>query len=193
MDLVDEQGYKALDYATFNDDTEAVGIILRGLRRTLGGDVEQQLAQRQLEAKLRKGYRELFQELMRPVLSRGRSDNAVQELRRVYAATLAADEEKKRMFDHLKYVRYSDFVRSGKVPRYDENLVHESKVDGEQNHLSDAADFIVFFSYRWIKRESGSAMPDDSNNTQYRRMVQAAEEFLRLHPDVSPERLGIPH
>jgi len=191
MDFVDQQGYTALDYAVFSGDTAIEKLVLEGLRRRLDGDVERKLVQRQTEAKLRKGYRELFQEKLRPVLLGGGGGNGLQNLRRVYANTLATDEGKRSMFDGLKFVRYSDFSRFGKLPRSSDGLVQQyiSKFDG--SYQDDAAEIIIFFSYRWINKDSGVSSPDDIKNTQYRRMIRAAEEFLKLHPSVNRERLGI--
>jgi tetratricopeptide (TPR) repeat protein len=195
LDLVDEQGYKALDYAVFNGDAATEKLVLEGLRRKLDGDVERKLVQRQTEANLRKGYRELFQEKLRPVLlgggGGGGGEDGLQNLRHVYADALAADEEKRRMFDGLKFVRYSDFLRFGKLPRSSDGLVQQFMSKSGGSHRGGAAEFVIFFSYRWINKEPGASSPDDTKNTQYRRMVKAAEEFLRLHPSVDGERLGI--
>ncbi|OAX84346.1 hypothetical protein ACJ72_01289 [Emergomyces africanus] len=188
MDSVDEQGYTALDYAVFNGDTAAEELVLEGLRRKLKGDLERELDERLAEAKIRKGYRELFQEKMRPALLSG---NGLQSLRHMYADELADDDEKQQMFDSLKIMRFVDFSRFGKLPRSSDNLAQQflSKPDGSDR--VDTAEFVVFFSYRWINKELGASSPDDSKNTQYRRMIVAAEQFLKLHPMVKREKLGI--
>src|SRR5437773_10966283 len=59
------------------------------------------------------------------------------------------------------------------------------------SHQGGAAEFVIFFSYRWINKDPWELSPDDTKNTQYQRMVRAAEEFLRLHPYVDRERLSI--
>jgi tetratricopeptide (TPR) repeat protein len=191
MDLVDEQGYTALDYAVFSGDTATEELVLEGLRQRLDGDVEHKLVQRQTEAKLRKGYRELFQEKLRPVLLGGGGGDGLQNLRRVYADALAADKEKRSMFDGLKFVRYSDFLHFGKLPRSSDNLVQQFMPESSGNYQDGTAEFVIFFSYRWINKDPRTSSPDDTKNTQYRRMVRAAEEFLRLHPSVDRERLRI--
>lgn len=191
MDLVDEQGYTALDYAVFNGATATEKLVLEGLRRRLDGDVERKILQRQTEAKLRKGYRELFQEKLRPVLLGGGGGDGLQNLRRVYADALAADEEKRTMFDGLMFVRYSDFLRFGRLPRWSDGLTQQFMSESGGSHQDGAAEFVIFFSYRWINKDPGALSPDDTNNTQYRRMVRAAEEFLRLHPSIDRGRLGI--
>ncbi|OJD15805.1 hypothetical protein AJ78_03985 [Emergomyces pasteurianus Ep9510] len=188
MDLVDEQGYTALDYAVFNGDTATEELVLEGLRRNLKGDLERELVERQAEARIRKGYRELFQEKMRPALLSG---NELKYLRRMYADELAADDEKRQMFDGLKIMSFMDFSRFGKLPRSSDNLAQQflSKLDGGDR--VDTVEFVIFFSYRWINQETGASSPDDIKNTQYRRMIDAAEQFLKLHPSVNREGLGI--
>ncbi|OJD28502.1 hypothetical protein ACJ73_00101 [Blastomyces percursus] len=188
MDLVDEQGYTALDYAVFNGDTETEALVLEGLRRKRGGNVENELNELQVEARIRKGYRELFQEKMRPVLLGG---GGLQSLRRMYADELAADDGKRRMFDGLKFMRFLDFLKFGKLPRSSDKLAREFMSSPDGNDRIGTADFVIFFSYRWINKEPNASSPDDANNTQCRRMIAAAEQFLKLHPSVSRENLGI--
>lgn len=91
----------------FSSDTAIENLVLEGLRRMLDGDAERKLVQRQTEAKIRKGYRELFQENLRPVLFGG-GGAGFQNLRRVYADAFVVDEEKRSIFDGLKFMRYSD-------------------------------------------------------------------------------------
>ena len=191
MDLVDEQGYTALDYAVFSGDMVTEKLVLEGLRRKPDGDVERKLVLRRTEARLRKGYRELFQEKLRPVLIRGGSSDTLQNLRHVYADALAADKEKRHMFDRLKFVPYSAFRRFGRLPRSSDGLVECFMSDSSVGHRNDATQFVIFFSYRWINKDQGVSSPDDTENTQYRRMIRAAEEFLRLHPSVDRERLNV--
>ncbi|KAI6169058.1 hypothetical protein EDD17DRAFT_1524762, partial [Pisolithus thermaeus] len=202
MDAVDEQGYKALDYAVFNGDTATEMVVLSGLRQQLMRKVENEVAERQNEAKLRKGYRELFQDKLRPVLLGSNGNrNALQDLRRVYADALAADVEKATRFDVFKYVRYADFLSLGRVPcssdklpGSDGPLVQRFRSSTQNDsQLSGTAEFVIFFSHRGI--EGGSVTtkdtPDDSNNKQYKRMLNATENFLKLHPSVDSETLGI--
>ncbi|GAB1311491.1 hypothetical protein MFIFM68171_01701 [Madurella fahalii] len=189
MDLVDEQGYTALDYAAFSGDVAAEELVLEALRRKLSGelDVEDRLKQRRGDARLRRRYRELFQEKMRPVLLRHRGTEALRELRRVYADTLSADEENGRIFDELKFMRWSDFLRHGELPRSSDGLASRF----EQSSDGTEASFVIFFSYRWINKDKKANSPDDTNKTQYQRMKAAVEGFLKLHPTVDRETLGI--
>ena len=191
MDLTDEEGYTALEYAVFNGGQRMEELVLNGLRQSLEEDMENKIIQRQSEARLRKGYRELFQEKLRPVLHRGIGRRNVQSLRHVYANTLAADEEKRENFDWLKFLRYSDFLRCGKLPRSTDGLVQRFVSEPGRSRQGDAADYVIFFSYRWINKSPGASSPDDVNNTQYRRMIGAIEEFLGIHPSIDRQRLGI--
>ncbi|KAI6099025.1 hypothetical protein F5141DRAFT_1144170 [Pisolithus sp. B1] len=180
MDAVDEQGYKALDYAVFNGDTATEMVVLSGQQwRTKSAD-------RQNEAKLRKGYRELFQDKLRPVLLGSNSNrNALQDLRRVYADALAVGH-----FLSLGRIPRS----SDKLPGSDGPLVQRFRSNTQNDsQSSDTAEFVIFFSYRWINVGSGTTRdtPDDSNNKQYKRMLSAIENFLTLHPSVDSETLGI--
>jgi tetratricopeptide (TPR) repeat protein len=191
MDHVDEYGYTALDYAVFGMDIEMEEIVIKGLRHTLKGGVDEEIIKRQYEARLRKGYRELFHDKMRPVLLNGGAD-ALKNLRIVYAAALATNEQETmtQRFDTLKYVRYSDFLRCGRLPRYSDGFAKElsSELHAPQGL---AAEFIIFFSYRWINQEGNRSFPDDAENSQYHRMVKAMRDFLDLNPAVDPDRLGI--
>lgn len=195
IDLIDEEGYTALDYAVFSGDAATENLVLQGLRRRLDGDVERKLMQRQREARLRKGYRELFQEKLRPVLlgngGGGDGSDYLQNLRRVYADALAGDEDKRRLFDEFRFVRYSDFLRSGKLPGWSDGLAQQFTSELGANRQGDVVEYVVFFSYRWINKDQGVSSPDDTNHSQYRRMVRAAEAFLRIHPSVDRERLSI--
>ncbi|AEO65533.1 uncharacterized protein THITE_2033176, partial [Thermothielavioides terrestris NRRL 8126] len=190
MDLVDEQGYTALDHAAFSGDVAAEELVLEGIRRKLGGDpdAENKLQQRRADARIRRKYRELFQEKMRPVLRQRGGADALRELRRVYADTLATDEQAGRIFDHLKFMRWPDFRRHGALPRSSDALT----LRFEPSSGDAATRFVIFFSYRWINKDKKKGdSPDDDAKTQYRRMTAAVEEFLKLHPAVDPETLGI--
>ena len=102
--------------------------------------------QRQTEANLRKGYRVLFQEKLRPVLLGGGSDDEVlQKLRHVYADALAADEDLSKSFDGLKIVRYSDFLRFGKLPRSSDGLAQLFVSESIGGRQGDVAEFEISF------------------------------------------------
>ena len=191
MDHADEYGYTSLDYAVFGSDVEMEKIVVEGLRHTIKENFDAEIAKRQYMAKLRKGYRELFHDKMRPILLKGGADT-LKNLRSVYAAALSTTQQEFmiRRFDTLKYVRYSDFLRCGRLPRYSDGFAKElsSKVHAPQELV---AEFVIFFSYTWIKKEENQSFPDDADNSQYHRMVKAIRNFLNLHPAVNPDRLGI--
>lgn len=188
-------GYSALDYVAFADDAEGQAIVLEGLRKQLlaagkdKADTEQIVKTHLEEAKLRKGYREVFQEKLRPILlkysdnHRNRVQNqqrhdVIDQLRRIYAETLLAEPETGRMFDHLKAIRYSDFVSFGRLPRSSDGLVRPL---ADPNILrTDEPEFVIFFSYRWINQDPDRDSPDDANHTQYTRMIEALEAYLEF-------------
>lgn len=191
LDVLDAEGYTALDHAVFGGDTETEAIVLEGLRAQLRLS-ESDVVTRRTEARLRKGYREVLQEKLRPSLY-GRDNNDkdyVKNLRKVYAETLAADPEKSSQFDHLKYIRYTDFKRFGRLPRSSDGLVRPYQVEQSGEDENDL-EFLIFFSYRWINQDRGLNTPDDANGTQYRRMLHAIDLFLQKDPEVDVEKLGI--
>ncbi|WQF75366.1 Putative tetratricopeptide-like helical domain superfamily [Colletotrichum destructivum] len=186
LDIVDEQGYTALDHAVFSGDAMTEAVILKGLRKTS----EENVAERQMEARLRKGYRELFQEKLRPVLLGG-GRHVLSKLRKAYAESLETDETKKRAFDGLKFMWYSDFLDFKRLPRSDDGLVREFDSSWTVESAARAAEKVVFISYRWINKMPGAKSPDDDHHTQYRRMINAIDEYLRLTPSVHKDKLGI--
>ena len=189
IDLADEQGYTALDYTIFSGDEKACEIILGSLRCVLRGDVELKLHQRLQLAKIRKAYRELFQDHLRPLLLK-RGEQLFQTLRISYAKRLAANEGLRKLYDNFKFVWYSDFRKFGRLPRSSDALTNNFIADGEGDY-SAMPEFVIFFSYRWINQGSNVSSPDDSHNTQYQRMIAGLEEFLKIHSKTSHEKLGI--
>ncbi|KAK2012320.1 hypothetical protein LZ32DRAFT_678169 [Colletotrichum eremochloae] len=185
FDIVDEQGYTALDHAIFSGDATTESIILEGLRKVS----DDKARERQTEARLRKGYRELFQDKLRPVLLSG-GLHVLSKLRKAYAEALATDETKRSVFDGLGFMWYSDFLNFKRLPRSDDGLVR--KFDSNRpDESARAAEKVVFISYRWINKTPGARSPDDDRHTQYRRMVDAIEHYLRLNPPVHKDKLGI--
>jgi tetratricopeptide (TPR) repeat protein len=194
LKLRDKQGYSALECAVYNGDDETTKIIEQGLRAQISrerGNVEEQLTQFQYEATLRKGYRYVFQDELRPILLGASNSSTLQTLRQTYAASLAEDSEKRNTFDGLKYVTYDDFLRSGQLPRSDAGYTRESAKRKEGR----PEPYILFFSYRWIAKapsaQTSIFSPDDEDRTQYKRMLSAVEQFLNLHRDVDRDQLCI--
>jgi tetratricopeptide (TPR) repeat protein len=193
LKLRDQQGYTALECAVYNGDSATAKIIEQGLRVQIsreGGNVDKQLNQFQYEATLRKGYRDIFQDRLRPVLLSAK-DSTLQDLRQIYAASLAENIQQQDTFDSLKYVRYADFLQCGRLPRSDDGYTqkYSDRVDSHQEP------FIIFCSYRWIAKgprvEGSTFSPDDAELTQYHRMLRAIEQFLHRHPDVNRDQMCI--
>ncbi|KAK4211284.1 hypothetical protein QBC37DRAFT_446414, partial [Rhypophila decipiens] len=194
-------GYTALDYAVFAGDSEAESIILDGLRQqflcTAGEHedavVEAQVEQQRTEARLRKGYREMFQEKLRPIMlqSRRRWHNWQYASEDAYADALAVGRESdgERMFDQLRAIR--DFAQFGRLPRSSDGLA--MPLMDSRKGRTGGDEFIIFFSYRWINHDPGANSPDDANQTQYKRMIAAVESYLahKETPDIPPEKLHI--
>lgn len=177
LDVVDEHGYSALDYAIFTSDGPTQDVVLACL--------QQQLIDRRLtQAKLRKGYRVLMQEYLRPTLNAVHDHRFWMELRKSYAAGLEQTSDGDVLFGDFKLIRYQDFLRAGKIPRSDEGFTQHFTADMPVN-------FVVFFSYRWLGTQAGLPNPDDDVHTQYRRMVTAIEALCDLNPAIKSERLGI--
>ncbi|KAF3808923.1 hypothetical protein GCG54_00011114 [Colletotrichum gloeosporioides] len=183
LTLRDKSGYSALDFAVYSGDDLTQNILIEGLRRQLNQD---KVEQHRLESSLRKGYRELFQEILRPVLLEGDKRSSIKRLRQAYAKALAADEEKARQFDAFKYVRFADFARHGKLPKSSENLTRRFGDDDDEDL------YVIFMSYTWSKKKrTGEFSPDDMENTKYHQMINALESFLLEHPNVSPETVCV--
>lgn len=180
----DEDGYNAMDHAVYIGDTETESILVEGLKSKSVGDKHEFTA----DSWLRRGYRKLFQEKLRPVLLRGSpyAPDSLFKLRRAYAKALKADVHTKRMFDQLKYIAYSDFINLGRLRTSRDRLVRAYKT------CNDNGKYIIFFSYRWIGEDhEGGRLPDDVHNTQYKRMINAVELFLKKHQNVGRENLRI--
>ena len=200
LEEIDSLGYTALDHAVYGGDVGSIEILLKGLlaqyrrldeeKAVESSDAERKVSERLVEAKLRKGYREIFQEKIRPLLhtvnAPEQSTGVMRALRKAYAEALSSNEEMAGMFDRLKYLRYQDFTAFGRLPRSSDGLVKEYDPENE------ACGFLLFFSYRWINTDDRTRnTPDDEKHTQYRRMLNAAEEFLKQNPEVDREKLGI--
>ncbi|KAK3319978.1 hypothetical protein B0T19DRAFT_433467 [Cercophora scortea] len=186
----DEQNYNALDYAVFGDGGAMQEVILDGLRKC--PSLQPDDVTRLLEgAHLKKHYKEVFQEHLRPELRSG-SDGSIQKMRHTYAKLLSGDPAKKALFDHLRFVRYSDFVGHGRLPRSTDNLAQTFEEASQAHPDGDFDPYVVFFSYRWIGKRSdpGFPCPDDPSHTQYKRMRNAIEGFLK-HSNLDPGRIHI--
>lgn len=191
MDTPDEHGYHSLDYAVFNGSKTAQVIILKLLERRLtqnfaADEVSKQLDKRLREARLRKHYREVFQDQMRPILL-SRKEDSLHQIRETYATAIDKDVDLARSFDRLSFVKYNDFKAFTRFPRSSDGLTNV--FDPATN--SSTAQHIVFISYRWVNRDPWARYPDNEENEQYHRILRAVEEYLRLYPTISLDNLAI--
>lgn len=188
LDTIDDQGYKPLGYVIFNEDAAAEALLVEGLHKQLGEDVNSIITRCRYEATVRKEYRDLFEGKIRPILRSGGQDT-LEQVRYIYANALATDENKSRLFDGLRYVRYSDVCNAVRLPRYSAGNVKTFS----PNTRDDNAKYIIYFCYRWIHKDSitGKTAPDDKVHSQHRRMLRALEDFLQLHPSVNRDKLGL--
>ncbi|KAL8723484.1 MAG: hypothetical protein Q9225_000217 [Loekoesia sp. 1 TL-2023] len=192
LDVIDSSGYSTLDYAVFSGDEATQQVVLACLKRKLGSDADGRISRRLTNSKLKRGYRELFQEKLRPVLlSAADANEALPKLRRVYADSLAANQENRRMFDRLKVISYSEFLTYGKLPHSSNGLAQYFQPKPRRDREQHARDFVIFISYTRINKDPSARTPDDAKNTQYHRMLRAIEQFLALHPSVDRNYLNI--
>ncbi|PTB38611.1 hypothetical protein M441DRAFT_145883 [Trichoderma asperellum CBS 433.97] len=193
FDTYDEQGFSALDHAVLSDSPharEAIPIVEKALRSALqltSEDVDEEILIRKRQAELRRQYRTIFQEHMRPVL-RKKPSGAFSELRKIYARFISQDTKERRMFSRFHYMRYTDFVNYGKLPISTSGLAKQFS-DGMGETLEPKEDnFVIFISYRWIGGGNG---PDDDSGTQWRRIINAVEKFKKVNPHLDPGCLGL--
>ncbi|KAH9858735.1 hypothetical protein C2E23DRAFT_880175 [Lenzites betulinus] len=183
LDLVDDHGYSALDHAVINANEKAERIILKSIKRVLPTD------QALSDARLKRGYRQLFHQALRPVFLESKGEPGLQRLRKTYAGALAADESKALQFDRLRFILYRDLQKCAKLPGASDGWTRE--YSPEKNAADGQAESFVFFSYAWTRDATGTPVPDDEHNTQYHRILAATQSFLTLHPTVNPDTLGL--
>ncbi len=192
LDVVDNTRYSTLDYAVFSGDEATQQVVLDFLQRKLGADAGGGVSRRMADSHLRKGYRELFQEKLRPVLLRAVDANAaLSKLRCVYADALAATEDYRHLFDGLRVMSYSDFRTYGRLPRSNDGLDQVFQHNPHRNQEGRTPDFVIFISYTRINRSPNARTPDDANSTQYHRILRAIEQFLARHSFVDRDCLSI--
>ncbi|KAF2810736.1 uncharacterized protein BDZ99DRAFT_487582 [Mytilinidion resinicola] len=209
MELRDEQGYSALECAVYCGDIATQLVIEEGLRKKFLEETdhaqsdatsnkstsllltpEERLDRLRYEAHVRKGYRQLVQDTLRPVLLQAQGSSGLDQLRTEYANALKDVNKEKLLFDSFKVVYYSDFIRARRIPKYGDGFTKE--IISNAGGVS-VGEFIIFFSYRWIGSLLGQpgASPDDDNNTQYQRMVRALNEFLQARPHIDQKKLCV--
>ncbi|KAK4497900.1 hypothetical protein PRZ48_010555 [Zasmidium cellare] len=190
MDTPDEHGYHALDYAVFNGNDAAQHTIYIFLARRMARDstanVSERFKQRLEEARLRKHYREIFQDQMRPILL-GRKPDSLHRIRQTYASAIDKDIDLSKTFDALKLIKYTDFLAFNRFPRSSDGLTqtfNPSANDASTQH-------IVFISYRWVNPDPWARYPDNAENKQYHRILHALSEYLKINPSINPTNLAI--
>jgi tetratricopeptide (TPR) repeat protein len=115
-----------------------------------------------------------------------RRRDGIDKLRKGYLRQREMDEETRMMFDRLVVFHYQDFKKKmTRLPSPHDKDDMQEVVHLRQGYTpvpGDAKDdqppFIIFLSYRWI----GKGSPDDGQHTQYRRMVDALDSYLKMHP-----------
>lgn len=194
FDSYDEQGFSALDYAVLSsnpDSQTSIPIILEALRKAISkrtrsesaasddmdisARVDHEVALRQQQAEVRRQYRIILQERIRPEL-RAKSKHTFQNLRSIYAKFLQDGSVQQRVLNDFHFVKYTQFLDHGRLPISTDRLT----TTGEE-------DFVIFISYRWLWKDN----PDDGQYTQWKRILDAVECFLRLHPHIKPDQLGL--
>nr|KAK5448452.1 hypothetical protein LTR18_001540 [Exophiala xenobiotica] len=209
----DEQGFSPLDYAVLSDNKDAkamVDIAIGALRTQLlnatpkltDDQIDEEISRHLAQANLRRHYRSILQEHIRPVL-RDAQSGTVRTVRRIYAEIMANDPTKKSILDDFYFVPYNDFKALGKLPVLAElrpgsreKLAKKISESCESDPNGDDL-FIIFFSYRWIGRYSDPPVdgPDDSKHSQYHRMVNAVETLLQRkrleRKRIDPDQVGI--
>ncbi|PON27654.1 hypothetical protein TGAM01_v203421 [Trichoderma gamsii] len=193
FDTYDEQGFSALDHAVLSDSPharEAIPIVEKALRSALqltSKDVDKEILIRKQQAELRRQYRTIFQEHMRPVL-RKKPSGAFNELRKIYARFISQDTKERRMFSRFHYMKFTDFVNHGELPISTSGLDKQFSDAMEETQKPKEDDFVIFISYRWIGGGNG---PDDESGTQWHRIINAVEKFKKVNPHLDSDSLGL--
>lgn len=211
FDSYDEQGFSALDYAVLSDTDDAkkmveiiVDVLCKFLRQRFDTyhpplddlkkekRIKDEIGTRMRQSELRRHYRSILHERIRPQLRADNSDS-IHELRILYKQSLTEDSNKQEMFDAFNYVKYSDFREHRRLPRPLERLSNRFKRQPEET-AEDEDDYIIFFSYRWLGGTSDPPLeePDDVHDTQWYRMMNAIDEFLANKGNrVNRDRIGL--
>lgn len=192
LDRSDNDGYTALDYAVFSTGSSsrrAEEVLHRALSKRLP---YVEVKERYENAELRKHYREVFQDHLRPVLEVNKS-TSIAAMRETYAKLLSEDAEKRRRFDPFKFVSFTDFKTHGRLPRSEDGLTGHYSSTNTAQPKGGPTRYAIFISYRWIGRADSPPIdgPDDSKHTQYHRMLDAIAGFLEIHDDLTEEQLDI--
>lgn len=199
LDSYDEQGFNALDFAVLSESSDAklmIDIILDTYRKTLHQDsmapdkVDVTVRMRHHQSLLRKEYRRILQEHVRPIFMN--ENSAIRKVRNAYATLFEAEMARATLLDTFHYVKYSDFKALKRIPGNEDKLAQQYRNAGgvHGTHVHDSV-FVIFLSYRQLgmTRNPPRPGPDDDHHTQYKRMRSAVEDFLKMHPEISPDDL----
>lgn len=110
---------------------------------------------------------------------------------------LNADGETRSLFDHLRYVKFTDFRASAKIPGFTDGMTREFEMTQPGEEKERNALFIIFISYRWLRPLSQSSAggdpvsPDDANGTQFHRILAAVESLLARHPSIDQDDVAV--
>lgn len=220
FDSYDEQGFSALDYVALSESSEALEaaeIVVMALEDVFGKKVmmehpdynehqrlilvQDMISARKRQAEVRRVYRNLFQESIRPKLQAVQDSNTrhstIQQLRTIYKNFSASTDDSHQILWPFRYIRYEQFKNNGKLPIYGGSS--SGRVVRDVRDVADVTNiksnqrpgvkdpFVIFISYRWC----GGRIPDDSSNTQWRRMVEAVEQYLEINPHLNVEDIAI--
>lgn len=119
----------------------------------------------------------------------------IDKLRKGYLRQREMSLETRLMFDRLAILRYQDFknkmIRLPRPHSVDDmqEVVHmrQGYSPVPQDAQDDQSVFIIFLSYRWL----GKGSPDDKQNTQYHRMIDALEMYLNMHPWLNHDQVSV--
>lgn len=184
----DEQGYSALDYAVYCNDTETTRLLEKGLAMQL--DSEEQAKATKL-ALVRKHFRHIFHTHFRPILQRESAD-CIHDLRDKYVELLRNEREKRKRFDVLRLISIRDFEEANEIPQWGMDDTRTKTFVQVKSESTDEP-FVVFFSYRWMGKEHdpSSRNPDSPQRFQYKRMLDALKKLLNKNPNIKKENVYI--
>ncbi|KAF7528068.1 hypothetical protein G7054_g10251 [Neopestalotiopsis clavispora] len=168
MEHYDEHGYSALDYTIFQESSEMKQIVLQRLREGNYDEAEKDESKRletitrlEQESVLKKHYREVFQECLRPNLLKGGKD----------------------------VVPYSDFVAHGRLPLFTDGLTREYSSVRAGGAAKDCVVFFSYRWRRPLEGRPDDAVKTKyGEGTQYGRMCNALESLLNT--STSDNRVG---
>ncbi|KAK5083375.1 hypothetical protein LTR24_007664 [Lithohypha guttulata] len=181
LEVTDKRGFFAVDYTKSTDNASAEQVLLKA--HETQAIAANQTSDCAAEANVEKQYRELFVETIQPILEHGEKLRSLRQVRHAYVQALAEDEAKSRAFDKLKFVRYGDLLDFGRFPRSSDGLTRTPS--------RNESPYIIFFSHQWVRKNPWSTSPDDKERALYERTIRATDDFLKAHPSIDRDSVGI--